>query len=325
MHDLTGRGRAADVPAAPVTLRLGRAGLAVETSGQELVLASDMTHVGAAVAAAAPAARSGGVDIVIAPGRYLARPLSELRLPRSRATAMAALDVAAATPFRPDDCHLVLAGYREGLPDTRYFLVRRDHFDPLVAGLRRERIPVRRVLIADGPDLVTPDAPSRRALLGGPDRPTGRLANGLAIAAAVGLVALVVAAHWRYQRALGAIDVEIAAAEADAAGVRKVVAEREALIAQVSAARAAKSEAVPLTRILEEMARTIPDGTWLTDLDFRNGSVTFSGISDAAPELIPALDASPLFRGPTFSQPVVRAADQGGDRFTVTMGLEDRG
>jgi hypothetical protein len=67
---------------------------------------------------------------------------------------------------------------------------------------------------------------------------------------------------------------------------------------------------------------SVESNTWLTDLDLRDDTVTFGGVSQGASALIPLLERSPLFRTPSFSQPVVRA-EEGGERFTITMQVEE--
>ncbi len=51
--------------------------------------------------------------------------------------------------------------------------------------------------------------------------------------------------------------------------------------------------------------------------------MTFSGFfSASAAALIPLLEDSKMFRAPTFRAPVVRVANQSGERFTIGMEVE---
>jgi general secretion pathway protein L len=313
-------------------LRLSRDGVRIErpgAGGEAVAIAAVPGEAGPQVRAAVAGPRRGRlrVDLVIEPDRYLMRPLSRLRLPRSRMRAMARLDCSSATPFKAEDCFLILPQYREEEAASSYYIVRRAHLEPLLESLRRARIDICGVALAGAGGLVVPD----RESIGGVRRPppmealARRLTRWGAVTAAAGLLAVVGVQHWRHAAALDALDAEIAVAEREAAAVQEVINERYRQIARIAAARSAKSEAVPLVRVLEELARTLPDETWLTEVDFEETAVTFTGISSAAAALIPSLEASPLFRSPTFSQPVVREAGQPGERFTITMETEVAG
>jgi general secretion pathway protein L len=316
------RGRAEPrLPAA--VLRLGRSGTEVAVPGAPPVMVAEADAVGPTVLALAGRA-AVEADLLVEPDRHLRRPLSPLRLPRSRARAMSRLDFAAETPFTAEEAVVLLPEYDEAAPESAYHIVRRRHLEPVLASLRAARIGVGRLGLVEPDRIVTPDRESL-AVAAPPSRREawlGRAARWAAVAAAVGLVAAFGAAHWRYAAAIDAVEAELTVAQERAAVVRRVAEDRDRQISRIAAARSAKSEAVPLVRILEEMARTIPDGTWLTELDFRDDAVTFGGVSQGASALIPLLEASPLFRAPTFSQPVVRA-DEGGERFTITMQVEE--
>jgi general secretion pathway protein L len=153
----------------------------------------------------------------------------------------------------------------------------------------------------------------------------GRLqAAGIAICL-IGLAVTIAHAHWQYYRASADLDATIASAEGEAAMVRRLIAARNLKLSQIAAIRSEKQAAVPLVSILEEMSRVIPDSTWLTDIEINGNEVVFSGYSESAAALIPLLEESKLFQSPTFRTPVVRVANQSGDRFTIVMGVETDG
>ncbi len=74
--------------------------------------------------------------------------------------------------------------------------------------------------------------------------------------------------------------------------------------------------------LIEELARIIPDGTWLHRLDFKNGEVQFQGLSDAASALIGVVESSPMFREARFGSPITRDARSGQERFHISAKLE---
>jgi general secretion pathway protein L len=240
---------------------------------------------------------------------------------------MARLDYSAGTPLRAGDFVLMMPEYSDDRPDASYFIVRRAHIEPLFTALRQSGIPVRRVLFVAAQSVAAADRSSISQVC----RPSlaarvGRMSTRAAAATAVlTLMALPAVAYWRNSAALAVVDQEIAVAERDVEAVRQGIEKRDRRIAEIAAARRAKSEAVPLVEVLEELARTLPDTTWLTDVAFEEGGVTFTGRSEAAVELIPSLESSPLFEAPTFSMPVVRDAEQEIERFTITLRMERAG
>ncbi len=304
-------------------LRLSRAGVTIERPDSAVQRVAP-EETGRALREQLGARRSLRVDLLIEPDRYLLRSLSPLRLPRSRMRAMAELDRAASTPFRAGDCLLVLPRPRMEDPESFYALLRRDHLDPLLDSLEAARITLGDLVLATPGGLLIADGPSRAAL--GRHPPTRRLGRiGLSAAAAVALAGLILLAGtlaWRQERALSLLSHEIAVAETEAAEVRAGLAARQGQIARLAALRSAKSGAVPLMQVLEELARILPDGTWLDSIDIDAGSIVLSGTSLTAAGLIPPLEASPLFREPTFTQPVLRTMGASGERFTISLQTE---
>lgn len=76
--------------------------------------------------------------------------------------------------------------------------------------------------------------------------------------------------------------------------------------------------------LIEELARIIPDGTWLHRLDFKNDDVQFQGLSDAASSLIGVVESSPMFREARFGSPITRDARSGQERFHISAKLETK-
>ena len=310
---------------AAALLRLSRAGVTIETSDGAVMQASP-DQAGARLRSAAGSRRSLRVDLLVEADRHLLRTLSPLRLPRSRHRSMAVLD-GAATPFHADECHLVLPRLRPDDPESFYALIRRDQLDPLLQGLGAARIALRRVALATPGGPVAVDGPSRRALGPAPRAERWRRAGlkGAVAVALAGTVALAGAYAWRQERALAALTRQISAAEESAVVVRANLAERQARLTRLAALRQAKSGTLPPIQVLEELARLLPDDTWVDSIEIDPDAVVLSGTSQAAAELIPRLESSPLFTASTFTQPVLRDADAGGERFTIALATETVG
>ena len=331
--------RARAMPLAPdAVLRVGRDGVLVESGhgGEPAfapVLVEDPAEAGATLKrllaerrGPSGARRAGAracVCVVLEKGRHLRRPLSTMRLPRSRIAAMARFDVESSMPFNIEDMVLVIPRYDGAAAESVYYAVKKSVLAPVLDGLRAEGLEAGFIGVTDGGRVVAADASSTAAILSRRfAMPAGdRLLAAGAIAAALGLATVIGAAHWRYAAASTELDGRIAAAEREVADLRALIAARDARIAQIAAVRQEKRAAVPVVSVLEEMSRVIPASTWLTEISVSGDRVSFTGFSRSAAALIPLLENAPLFSAPTFMEPVVRDGREG-ERFSIAMQVE---
>ncbi len=263
------------------------------------------------------------VSIVIEQDRFLKRQLSPLRLPASKLAAMARLDLGASTPFSKDDAFLICGRSDEGNPESSYVVIKKAFVEPLIDQLRSAGIAVRKLNFS-GSGTFTPDPNSMLSIL--PKTRWRKFVDRVRTATIslciLGLALTAGHFHWRNLVAEAEVDRQIQAAEDQATLVRALIAARNLKLDQVMSIRNEKLGAVPVVSIVEEMSRIIPDSTWLTDVQIDGGKVLFSGFSRSAAALIPILEESKLFRAPTFRTPVVRVANQQGERFTISMDVE---
>jgi Tfp pilus assembly protein PilN len=107
----------------------------------------------------------------------------------------------------------------------------------------------------------------------------------------------------------------------------KEVAEQERELDQLSQRyRALSSQLLTRDRVLEtvgELARLLPNSTFITSYSYQDGAITISGLAQSASEIQSLLEGSPFFKGVEFTNSVTREAT-GKDRFTLKMVLEDR-
>lgn len=313
-------------PPAAVHLRLSRIGTEMSLEGFEPQVATDLTQIVPYLDEARAARKADKtVAIVVLPERHLKRRLAGIRLPRSRLSAMALLDLQSSTPFDPGDFFILFPAFDERVVDSSYYTVRKTVLAPVIAALKAGGYQVTSLAMQSEGGLIEIDRDGLRDVLG--ERASARLGArvariGLAIAAA-GVLALFGAAHWRYAVAADSVAAEVDLAERQVRQLRGILAERDDKIAQISAVRDQKKSLVPFASVVEEMSRAIPDNTWLTELSVSGDMVRFAGFSASAAALIPILEASPMFSAPTFMEPVVRAVNQEGERFSIAMKIEN--
>ncbi|MBL6936614.1 MAG: PilN domain-containing protein [Alphaproteobacteria bacterium] len=147
------------------------------------------------------------------------------------------------------------------------------------------------------------------------------VAPALVLAIGVLLAAVTANAYWRNQEA----DDMLLARVDEARGAARVALDLEHRI-DVTRSRAgalvAEKRQAAITRILAEVTRLLPDGTWLTDFSVADGEVRLRGNSNKASSLIGVFDGSALFANAEFRAPLVEAQD-GSEQFDLAVKMRD--
>ncbi len=262
--------------------------------------------------------------IRVATGHFVARTLAPLRLPRSRAMAMARTDLAANTPFSPADVHILLSARDETVSDSAYCLVKSSELDPVVQAV------CRRGRIISALEFHTPGRVYRADRLGlrplNPKRLVDRIRLGLAaalamvmIGSAAGLYGL---ADDRLQSAERALDAQIAEARKSAGEARHAFEAHRRRMQQMSSLKSEKTLTGSTVYAWEQLSRVLPDDTWLSDLVLEEGAVTLTGLSASAAKLIPLLEKDAAFEAPEFQSAVMKVPGQDVERFSLRMRLK---
>ena len=74
-------------------------------------------------------------------------------------------------------------------------------------------------------------------------------------------------------------------------------------------------------QVLATVTELLPDDTVLADMSLRQGKLSISGRSRAAPQLIPAMAGDPTLHNPSFAAPVTRTPDGNADTFVIRAEL----
>ena len=78
-----------------------------------------------------------------------------------------------------------------------------------------------------------------------------------------------------------------------------------------------RAQTPTVTSLLADLTNRLPDGTWLTQLQIRKGTLILSGVSSSSAPLIYRLEASPHLAQVHFSSPVTSDLGVGGERFDI--------
>jgi general secretion pathway protein L len=84
----------------------------------------------------------------------------------------------------------------------------------------------------------------------------------------------------------------------------------------------ARQKQAPLTvGVLANLARILPDGTWLNEVEIGGGRAHIRGYSHGAADLIGAIDRSGVFSNAQFGAPLIRNPTGNVEQFDITLDL----
>lgn len=260
--------------------------------------------------------RAGECALRLENGRALVRRLSPIALPASRLRAAALLDLESATPFRAGEARALTLRGADGA-GSNYAIVKRAILDPVLEACSAAGLKIGRIDIVSGAQVHRVSADSLRRLAGGAGRPGRGLASALlAVVAGAGTLAHVAV---KYDAAIQEVESSAGQLAEEAKAVRGAMDQRAARIAEIAGLRKSIEERKLAGVIWEELARVLPDSSFLTDLAVRDSTVSISGYSAAASSLIVALEGSDMFDQASFTAPVVKVPGNTGDRFAIDL------
>lgn len=157
-----------------------------------------------------------------------------------------------------------------------------------------------------------------------PLSPAGRRWRPLVDASLAGLAGLL-ALHLALaelrggEAAAAAVEVRAAAARSDAERVMALEAESASLRARLTLAADIRGGRPSAVAVLDEVARLLPDESWLTEFRLAGDQLVLTGFAARADGLLSLLDASPMLREVRFAAPVTRDRPDAPERFQVAM------
>ncbi|MBY5531535.1 PilN domain-containing protein [Rhizobium leguminosarum] len=265
--------------------------------------------------------RTQACTLLFAEDRYIRRQIADSALPYSRAKEIAEADLIAQTPFRSEEVYCVPATGSDGSP-CAYAIIKRTFVDPYLSSLAAAKIKIKVISLgkADGIVARIPERAVREIL----PKAARILPRSYILTTALSILAVTTAltvshAFFRYDRALAALDTDIALKRQKAVSARAALNERAKKASALDAARRRKEEAIPVIAVWEEISRRFPDGAWLTDLSLDRGTLKVSGFAQSAAGLIGPLEGSLLFSEPSFTSPIVRVPGQNGEHFEMRL------
>jgi general secretion pathway protein L len=268
----------------------------------------------------------GTADVMIQlPGEEVLRRRFELPAARRSTLAKAIpFELERLSPIEPDKLYYdftVLQSAKKKQAELEIRIVKRSSVDAAIALAREAGLKVGAILFAgDSREANWRSFPvDRTAWL----KLKWRQWNVLALAAGALLlaVAVIFAAYLRGAAAADELSSEVDTASSRAAVVHRLAHQISDVQAQIEFPLAEK-RAPFLLRILSEVTRMLPDGTWLTEFELDGGKVHIQGFSKSASDVVGDIDRSPLFANAQFMAPL-QSAQNGNERFDLSFDVKN--
>lgn len=151
----------------------------------------------------------------------------------------------------------------------------------------------------------------------------GMLVPIYALSATAGILAITLASHAWIERALynRALDRTLRRLETHAQQLRRQGQETSTLEGRAAALDNIRADNWQKLRLLQELTKLLPDGTWLQELQINEETVEINGYSGHAADLVPPLENSPYFTHVEFTAPITRDTQNRGEIFRIRMQL----
>ena len=144
-----------------------------------------------------------------------------------------------------------------------------------------------------------------------------------ALSATAALLAVTLATHAWIERGLYGrlLDRELRRLEASAQQFRRQNQETRTLDTRAVVLEDLRAGNWRKLRLLAQLTKLLPDGTWLQELQINEDTVEISGSSNRAADLVPPLENSPYFTQVEFTAPITRD-NQNKEIFRIRMRLK---
>jgi general secretion pathway protein L len=147
---------------------------------------------------------------------------------------------------------------------------------------------------------------------------------GLAVA---GVLVVGIAGTWilemqRLGEAKRLLSTRVDDAQRQAGRVRLQYDARMKLLDQMASIRNEKNLTNSAVYLWEQLSRTLPDESWLTDMKIADGVLTVSGYSQSAASLISLIEDADGFSDPEFKSAVFKAPNVDAERFTLQARID---
>lgn len=218
--------------------------------------------------------------------------------------------------------HIVSRDFERGFLSLEFIATPRDVVDMAVKKLSEWGVTVRGVVTQDMLDAgsltsLLPSAPTKAPLvwLGGGNR---WLLAGVIVLMLAAMAMPLVIKRQAVVELLPWVDRGKRAAEA----VDRVRGELESRVEQHNYLLEKKQALTPVILALEELARVLPDDTWVQQLDIKGRELQIQGETASSVRLIGLFEKSDVFRDASFRSPLTKGQTAGAERYQLALQIQ---
>lgn len=218
--------------------------------------------------------------------------------------------------------HIVSRDFERGFLSLEFIATPRDVVDMAVKKLSEWGVAVRGVVTQDMLDAgnltsLLPSAPTKAPLvwLGGGNR---WLLAGVIVLMLAAMAMPLVIKRQAVVELLPWVDRGKRAAEA----VDRVRGELETRVEQHNYLLEKKQALTPVILALEELARVLPDDTWVQQLDIKGRELQIQGETASSVRLIGLFEKSDVFRDASFRSPLTKGQTAGAERYQLALQIQ---
>ena len=126
---------------------------------------------------------------------------------------------------------------------------------------------------------------------------------------------------FQHQWTLDRLEEEIGRLGSQLKKIEQIKAEKMRIEDRINYLNTVRQGGRPVLDVLRELSERIPEDAWVNRFDFSEKGVQIHGEATSASELIPLLEASPMFGGVAFASAITRVRD-GKERFRIGLNLK---
>ena len=239
-----------------------------------------------------------------------------------------AFEISRQTPFRVDQVFWGHGGVTRDATSkrlsVRLAVIPKAALEADIDRLTRWGLAPQSIILAGSAGKVG-DADLRIAIIGsttGGDRRPGPLARPrLAVLVAAIVIAGAVLPVYLKSRAKADLERRIEAVREDAAAAAELRRKLARAMGHSARLQNQKHSRPVITAVVNEVARILPDDSWLDRLEIRDFDLQIHGTSPQATRLIGLFESSPYFSDVRFRAPVTRDERAGAERFAISATL----
>jgi general secretion pathway protein L len=154
-----------------------------------------------------------------------------------------------------------------------------------------------------------------------------KLGIGLGVLFVLMFLMALVLPVWQKREAAISLLPKLNAAKAESEKVQKTRTELEQLVGDANYIQGKKHAQVPVTLLVEDLARILPDTTWVAALEVKSGKqreLVLTGETASATKVLELLEQVPYLKNPNFRSPLTKVAGQTSEKFVIAAEIKPR-